>query len=97
MKSNEPCYNSVMATNPLEIRLSDAQRKQLAETAETTGRSWSELLDDALRAVGVHDEQAGKRLRRILDDLGKNASGVPESELDASIDEATQYARHGKS
>lgn len=86
-----------MPIDPQQIQLSDQQRKQLAETAEKTGRPWDELLNDALRTIGVQDEEAGKRLRRILDDLGKNAVGVADGELDAAIEEASQHARHGKS
>ncbi len=91
------CYNYSMAIDPRQIQLSDQQQKQLAETAEKTGRPWGEILDDALRSIPVRDEAAGIRLRRILDDLGRNAVGVADGELDAAIDEASQHVRHGHS
>jgi len=37
-----------MATDPNEIRLTEAQRKLLAKRAEETGRPASELLDELL-------------------------------------------------
>lgn len=35
-----------MATDPSEIQLTEAQRKLLAETANATGKSWADLLDE---------------------------------------------------
>jgi len=86
-----------MAIDPRQIHLSDDQRKQLAETAEKSGRPWDELLDDALRGIGVGGDAGGVRPRRILDELGESAAQVSDDEFDAAIDEASQYARHGDS
>ncbi len=38
-----------MATDPNDIRLDGAMRKQLARLADETGRMWREVLNDALR------------------------------------------------
>ena len=86
-----------MSMNPQEIHLSPEQRRRLVELSEQTGRSWSELLDDALQHLSVHETDAGQRLRRILDDLGKHAASAPDAELDDAMDEALRFARHHNS
>jgi hypothetical protein len=86
-----------MAIDPAEIKLDESQRKRLAEMAERTGRPWSELLNEALGKIAREDEQSGTRLRQILDSLSEPLQGVPADELESVMDEATQYARHGKS
>jgi hypothetical protein len=86
-----------MSTNPQEIHLSAEQRQRLVELSEKTGRSWSDLLDDALQGLTVHETAAGERLRRILDDLGRNARRVSERDLDEAMGEALHVVRHQKS
>lgn len=86
-----------MAIDPTNITLDEGQRKRLAEMAERTGRPWGELLDEALQRIGLEDQESGKRLRQILDNLSQPLRGVSGDELDGLMDEACQYARHGKS
>lgn len=86
-----------MSTNPQEIHLSAEQRRRLVELSEQTGRSWSDLLDDALQGMSVHETDAGERLRKILNDLGRNAGRVSEVELDEAMGEALRVVRHQKS
>ena len=83
-----------MSTNPKEIHLSTEQRQRLAELSERTGRSWSDLLDDALQGLSVHETAAGERLRRILDDLGRNGGRVSDMDLDEAMGEALRVVRH---
>lgn len=40
------CYATFMATDPRDIQLTEEQRCWLANLAEETGRSWSDLLDE---------------------------------------------------
>ena len=86
-----------MAIDPAEITLNDSQRKRLAEMAERTGRPWSELLNEALHKIAREDEESGTRLRQILDSLSKPFRDAPADALDSLMDEASEYARHGKS
>ena len=87
-----------MATiDPSDIQLSDQQRRLIAQVAEKTGRSPSEVLDEAVSSIPVQDDQAGERLRRILDDLTARADHVPRDEFDELMAEAAEHARHGKS
>lgn len=83
--------------DPSNIQLSDGQRRLVAQVAEKTGKAPSEVLDEAVSRVPVQDDQAGKRLRQILDRLSHEASGISDAELDSVMDEAIQHARHGKS
>ena len=39
-----------MAIDPREITLSDEQRRELARTAERTGKPWEEVFAEALRS-----------------------------------------------
>lgn len=86
-----------MSTNPQEMQLSAEQRQRLVKLSEQTGRPWSELLDDALQNIFVHESDVGERLRRILDEMGRNAASVSEGELDAAMNEALHFVRHQKS
>lgn len=42
-------YNSNMSISPNQIQLSPEQQQRLAELADRTGKSWEEVLADALR------------------------------------------------
>ncbi len=87
-----------MATiDPSNIQLSDAQRKRLAQVVEKSGRTVSDVLDEAISHVPVQDDEAAERLRNILNGLSQKAKDVPEDELDALMTEACEHARHGKS
>ena len=87
-----------MATiDPNDIRLSDQQRRLIAQVAEKTGRSPSQVLDEAVSSIPVQDDESGKRLRRILDALAAKAQQVPQEEFDNLMTEAADHARHGKS
>jgi hypothetical protein len=57
----------------------------------------SEIWDEAVSSIAVQDDQAGDRLRRILDDLAAKADQVPRDEFDKLMTEAAEHARHGKS
>ena len=41
-----------MSVTPDQIQLSAEQKRRLAELAEQTGKSWEEVLSDALRSYG---------------------------------------------
>ena len=87
-----------MATiDPNDIRLSDQQRRLIAQVAEKTGRSPSQVLDEAVSSIPVQDDEAGKRFRRILDALAAKARQVPQGEFEELMTEAAEHARHGKS
>ena len=87
-----------MATiDPSDIQLSDQQRRLVAQVAEKTGKSPSQVLDEAVSSIPVQDDRAGERLRRILDGLATRADHVPRDEFDDLMTEAAEHARHGKS
>ena len=87
-----------MATiDPGDIRLSDQQRRLIAQVAEKTGRSPSQVLDEAVLSISVQDDESGKRLRRILDALAAKTQQVPQEEFNELMTEAAEHARHGKS
>jgi hypothetical protein len=44
--------------------------------------------------TGEAREEAFRRLRGRIDETAKRAHGVPEDEIDAAIDEATDHVRH---
>ena len=64
--------------------------------AERTGKPWSELLEEALHKVVLESEEAGSRLREILDSLSEPVRGAAPEELDSLTDEAAEDATHGK-
>ena len=59
-------YSERMATDPREIKLTDEQRRLLAEKAQETGRPWTDLLDDLFATLSR--QKNGKGARRTLFD-----------------------------
>ena len=55
-----------MSTDPREIKLTDEQRRLVAERAQETGRPWTELLYELFAALARGKN--GKRARRTLFD-----------------------------
>lgn len=46
--------------------------------------------------LGEAREQAFRRLRARIDETARRAEGVPEAEIDAAIDEASNHVRHNR-
>ena len=49
-----------------------------------------------LGAKGEARDQAFKRLMELSAEMAKRVEGVPESEIDAAIDEAVDFVRHNR-
>jgi hypothetical protein len=45
-------------------------------------------------ATGAARDEASRRLRERIDKTAQRAHGVPETEVDAAIDEAVDHVRH---
>ena len=63
-----------MATDPSDIKLSDAQRQLLAEIANSTGKSWADLLDEVFSRLPRHDTNGKTERLSLFDAL--NSRGL---------------------
>jgi hypothetical protein len=63
-------YYEPMATNPDDIRLNEQERAQLARAADKNGRSWREVLHEALSKyeLGIPDDEVDidEEIRAVL-------------------------------
>jgi hypothetical protein len=75
-----------MSVNPDEIKLSGEQRAALARASELAGKSWEDILSDALRPYGSIDSVAdnGSAPRTLFDSLGDAIGLVKNSPPDLS-------------
>ena len=61
-------YSERMSTDPREIKLTNEQRRLLAERAQETGRPWTELLDELFAKLARQKNGNGTR-RTLFDAL----------------------------
>ncbi len=64
-----------MATDPSDIRLSDDQKRRLAEAADVTGLSPDQLIEDALRiALRLKGQLADTTGRTLYDAIAEDGA-----------------------
>jgi hypothetical protein len=87
--------------------MKDAALRKVAELPPDTRHAMENIIGRSLRedeAISIHvykpaptgdaREEASHRLLERIDKTAQKVQGVPEEEIDAAINEATDYVRH---
>lgn len=80
-----------MAIDPRDIRLSVEQRRRLAQLANSTGKDWTELFEEMIRAIASHSslsparELTAEAFEAELTSLSFQGPSLPDSFSRADI------------
>ncbi|MGI9301792.1 MAG: hypothetical protein ACR2RB_03660 [Gammaproteobacteria bacterium] len=89
-----------MATNPEDIHLQPEHKRLIAELADQRGKAWSEILEEALDAIGTSQDaqdvrspgSAVPQTASVLDIFLEAREAIPQEELDKlPVDGADQH------